>query len=74
MGDGVKRPSPSEAKNIAIARKSLVAACPIRAGEPYTLDNLAIKRPGTGVSPMRLNEMLGQAAGRDFQADELIEP
>ena len=74
MGDGVKRPSASEAKNIAIARKSLVAACPIRAGEPYTLDNLAIKRPGTGVSPMRLNEMLGQVAGRDFQVDELIEP
>ena len=74
LGDGVKRPSPSEAKNIPMARKSLVAACPIRAGEPFTLDNLAVKRPGTGVSPMRLNEMLGRLAGRDFQADELIEP
>lgn len=74
LGDGVKRPSASERKNIAIARKSLVAACPIRAGEPFTLDNLAVKRPGTGVSPMRLNEMLGRVAGRDFQADELIEP
>lgn len=74
LGDGVKRPSPSEAKNIAIVRKSLVAARPIRAGEPFTLDNLAVKRPGTGVSPMRLNEMLGRVAGRDFQADELIEP
>ncbi len=74
LGDGIKRPSPSEVKNIAIARKSLVAARPIRAGEPFTLDNLAVKRPGTGVSPMRLNEMLGRVAGRDFHADELIEP
>lgn len=74
LGDGVKRPSPSETKNIGIARKSLVAACPIRAGEPFTLDNLAVKRPGTGVSPMRLNEVLGRVAGRDFQTDELIEP
>lgn len=74
LGNGVKHPSLSEAKNIAIVRKSLVAACTIRAGEPFTLDNLAVKRPGTGVSPMRLNEMLGQLAGRDFQTDELIEP
>ena len=74
LGDGVKRPSPSEAKNIGIVRKSLVAACPISAGQPFTLDNLAVKRPGTGVSPMRLDEMLGRVAGRDFQADELIEP
>lgn len=73
LGDGVKRPSASERKNIAIARKSLVAACPIRAGDPFTLDNLAVKRPGTGVSPMRLNEMLCRVAGRDFQVDELIE-
>lgn len=74
LGDGVKRPSPSEAKNLPVARKSLVAARPIRAGEPFTQDNLAVKRPGTGVSPMRLNEVLGRVAGRDFQTDELIEP
>ena len=73
MGDGIKRPSKSEAKNIAIARKSLVAACSIRVGEPFTLANLAVKRPGTGVSPMRLNEVLGQSAARDYQPDELIE-
>ena len=73
LGDGVKRPSPSEAKNIPIARKSLVAACPIRAGELFTLNNLAVKRPGSGVSPMRLNEMLGRLAKRDYQVDELIE-
>ncbi len=74
LGDGVKRPSPSETNNIPIVRKSLVAACLIRAGEPFTLDNLAVKRPGTGVSPMRINEMLGRVARRDFQADEPIEP
>lgn len=73
LGDGVKRPSPSEAKNIPIARKSLVAACRIRAGELFTLNNLAVKRPGSGVSPMRLNEMLGRVAKRDYQVDELIE-
>lgn len=73
LGDGVKRPSPSEAKNIPIARKSLVAACRIRAGELFTLNNLAVKRPGSGVSPMRLNEMLGRLAKRDYQVDELIE-
>ncbi len=73
LGDGVKRPSASEAKNIAIVRKSLVAACPIRAGEPFTRANLAVKRPGTGVSPMRMDEALGRVAMRDFQADELIE-
>lgn len=73
MGDGIKRPSQSEAKNIAIARKSLVAACPIRSGERFTQANLAVKRPGTGLSPMRLNEVLGRAAARDYQPDELIE-
>lgn len=74
LGDGIKRPSASELKNIPIVRKSLVAACPIHAGEPFTLKNLTVKRPGTGVSPMRLNEMLGLVAKRDFMADELIEP
>lgn len=73
MGDGIKRPSPSEAKNIAIARKSLVAACTILAGECFTPANLAVKRPGTGLSPMRLNEVLGRVASRGFQPDELVE-
>ncbi len=73
LGDGLKRPSASEAKNIPIVRKSLVAACPISAGEPFTRANLAVKRPGTGVSPMRMDEVLGRVARRDFQTDELIE-
>lgn len=73
LGDGLKRPNPSEIKNKPIARKSLVAARPIRAGEPFSADNLSVKRPGTGISPMRWDEMLGRAASRDFAPDELIE-
>jgi N,N'-diacetyllegionaminate synthase len=72
LGDGVKRPSESEYKNIPIVRKSLVAACPIRKGELFTLDNLTVKRPGTGLSPMKFHEILGAIAVRDFEADELI--
>lgn len=72
-GDGVKRPSPSEAKNRPIARKSIVAARPIRAGEAFAAENLTTKRPGTGVSPMRWDEVIGRPAPRDFAADELIE-
>lgn len=53
LGYAIKRPSPSEAKNRHIARKSLVAARPIRAGEPFTSENVTAKRPGTGLSPMR---------------------
>ncbi len=73
MGDGIKRPSASEAKNKPIARKSLVAACAIRAGECFNETNLAVKRPGTGLSPMRWDEVLGRKAPRDFAPDELIE-
>ena len=72
LGDGIKRPSPSEAKNKPIARKSLVAAVPIRAGEPFTPANLAAKRPGTGLSPMRWDEVIGHPAPRDFAPDDLI--
>lgn len=73
LGDGVKRPSPSERKNMDIARKSIVARRAIQKGEPLTEENLAVKRPGSGVSPMRWFEVLGTPAVRDFQADELIE-
>ena len=72
-GDGLKRPSPSESKNIEIARKSLVALVPINAGEPFTEANLGIKRPGSGISPMRWDEFIGRPANRDYQVDELIE-
>jgi N,N'-diacetyllegionaminate synthase len=73
LGDGIKRPSPSESKNIPIARRSLVASRAIRAGEVFTESNLAAKRPGTGISPMRWDEVLGHPALRDFAKDELIE-
>lgn len=72
-GDGIKHVSESEKKNIAIARKSIVAACDIKAGDTFTEDNLTVKRPGNGVSPMRWEEVLGMKAKRDFAEDELIE-
>lgn len=72
LGDGVKRPSASEAKNIAIARKSVVAATDIKQGDVFSEQNLTVKRPGLGISPMRWNEVIGQVAQKDYQADELI--
>lgn len=71
-GDGIKRPSPSEAGNLSIARKSIVAACAIRAGETFMAENLAVKRPGTGISPMQWDEVIDKIAPRDFDPDELI--
>jgi N,N'-diacetyllegionaminate synthase len=73
IGDGIKRPSKSEVKNIPIARKSLVATCVIIKGEVFSQANLTAKRPGTGVSPMRWDEVLGRKAPRRFETDELIE-
>ena len=70
LGEGIKKPSPSEAKNMAVARKSIVAARPIRAGEVFTSENIAIKRPGTGISPMRYDEIVGERAARDYEEDE----
>jgi N,N'-diacetyllegionaminate synthase len=72
-GDGLKRPSQSESKNILIVRKSLVAARTIQVGEAFTTENLTIKRPGSGVSPMRWDEFLGRTAIRSYVEDELIE-
>ncbi|WP_440966792.1 N-acetylneuraminate synthase [Massilia sp. GER05] len=73
LGDGIKRPTTSELKNRAIARKSLVASRPISEGEIFSESNLTAKRPGTGISPMRWDEVIGRRARRDFQCDELIE-
>ncbi len=73
MGNGVKTPSPAEAKNLGVVRKSLVAVRSIEAGEIFSMDNIGAKRPGTGISPMRLDEVLGVPASRSFAADELIE-
>ena len=72
MGDGVKKPSKSEMKNILIARKSIVAKKPIRKGESFTEDNLTVKRPGSGISPMAWDEILGKTADREYEEDKLI--
>jgi N,N'-diacetyllegionaminate synthase len=72
LGDGIKRPSPSEVKNKPIARKSLVATQPIKTGELFSAENITAKRPGAGISPMRWDEVLGQAAQKDYEKDELI--
>jgi N-acetylneuraminate synthase len=72
-GDGVKRPMPSELANRLIARKSIVAARQITAGEAFSSENLATKRPGTGISPMRWDDVIGRIAARDYDADEAIE-
>lgn len=74
LGDGIKRPSASEAKNKVIVRRSIVAACPIRAGEVFSDVNLTAKRPGSGVSPMLWDSYIGKPAGRDYAMDELIDP
>lgn len=72
-GSAEKIPVLSERKNREAARKSIVAARDIRAGEVFCEDNLAVKRPGCGISPMKWREVLGKAAQRDFKEDELIE-
>lgn len=73
LGDGEKHVSESERKNMPIARKSIVAARDIKQGELLTEDNLTTKRPGSGISPMRWEEVIGTKAIRDFKTDELIE-
>jgi len=73
MGSDVKEASPGELENKAIARKSIVASCHIRKGEMFTSLNLAVKRPGCGISPMLWDKVIGHEAPRDFLFDELIE-
>lgn len=73
LGDGVKRPSKSEINNMVVARKSIVASRDINAGEVLSLESITVKRPGTGISPMKWDDILGSVAKRNFFADELIE-
>lgn len=72
IGSGVKKISPSEKKNIKIARTSIVAAKKIKKGEKFTINNLTVKRPGNGISPMNLFKVVGKFAKRSFLEDELI--
>lgn len=73
LGSDVKAPGPTEAPNRDVVRKSLVTLTPITSGEVFTPENLGVKRPGTGISPMRWHAVLGTKAHRDFQADELVD-
>jgi N,N'-diacetyllegionaminate synthase len=73
MGDGIKQPTHSEKKNILIARKSIVAASKISEGEIFNESNITIKRPGTGLSPMLYEEVIGKRSPKDFLPDDLIE-
>lgn len=72
MGTGVKQPSPSEAKNKPIARKSIVANKDISKGEIFNENNITVKRPGTGISPMKWDEIIGKSSSRNYKADDLI--
>ena len=72
LGDGVKNPSKSEKKNIPIARKSIVASQSIKKGEVFTEKNITTKRPGTGISPMKWNSIIGTVSGNDYNQDDLI--
>lgn len=73
LGSGEKKPSESEMKNRDVARKSIVACKEIRAGEYLTEENITIKRPGSGISPMRWFDIIGTKANRNYSKDELIE-
>ena len=72
-GSGIKEPSVSEKKNTQMARKSIVSKGFIKKGEPLTEGNLTVKRPATGISPMKWDKVVGQIADKDYQPDDLIE-
>lgn len=72
LGTGVKKPSPSELKNKPIVRKSIVASCAIKQGDILSEKNMTTKRPGTGVSPMKWDQMVGTISKKDYLPDELI--
>lgn len=73
LGSGKKKVTVSEVQNRDVVRKSIVAACKIKKGEYFSEHNLTTKRPGTGVNPMRWDEIIGQVATRDYEEDEMID-
>lgn len=73
LGDGIKRPTASERANLSLVRKSLVASRAIQPGEPFTAKNITAKRPGSGISPMCWDKIIGRKASRAYAPDELIE-
>ena len=72
LGDGIKRPMPSEFQNMSVVRRSIVANRSIRIGEIFTVDNLGTKRPGVGLSPMVLDRLIGSKATRNYMKDDFI--
>ena len=72
LGSGIKKPSTSELKNKPIARKSIVASRDIKKGEAFTEKNITVKRPGSGISPMRWDEVMSKRASKDYRQDDLI--
>jgi N,N'-diacetyllegionaminate synthase len=72
LGSSEKKPSPSESSNIKVVRKSIIANQNIKKGDLLTDKNIAVKRPGGGISPMQWDEIIGAAASKDYNADELI--
>lgn len=72
LGTGIKEPSPSEKKNIPLIRKSIVAKKQIRAGETFSEENITVKRPGTGISPVHWDQVIGRAADRNYEKDDFI--
>ena len=72
FGSEIKKPTKSELPNITVARKSIVAKTKIKKGEIFTEDNLSIKRPGNGISPMKWDNVIGGVATNDYEEDDLI--
>ncbi len=72
MGSGIKYPSQSEIKNISVVRKSIVALKDINKGDEFTVNNLSVKRPGTGITPMEWDKYLGKYSNKDYKKDDLI--
>lgn len=73
IGSGIKKPSNSEKKNINIVRKSIIAKNSIKKGEVFTEENITVKRPGTGLSPMLWDKIIGKTASKDYSVEQLIE-
>lgn len=72
LGNGIKQPSESEKRNISVMRKSIVAKTKIKKGEIFSIDNICVKRPGNGVSPMQWNKVINTKSNHDFEIDDLI--
>lgn len=72
LGNGIKKPSKSETKNINIVRKSIIASRTIKKGDVFTEDNITTKRPGNGINPMKWDRIIGRKSKKNFKEDELI--